>query len=130
MLFENSLEQLSLSLLVEILPKFCFCGATFGRLTFGARSQLNRMKKLCFNGCCLRSLCIPRSVEILDQKRFSQESGGETQIGALLFECNSRLQRIEKGGFSQCIFRESYIPSVVKIIHEKCFAGPLQARSD
>jgi hypothetical protein len=69
---------------------------------------LRRIGELCFADCSLKSICIPNSVEDLDNGCFSHN-----QIATITFEAGSRLRRIGELCFSNCSLQSICVqPSV------------------
>jgi hypothetical protein len=66
----------------------------------------------------LKSVCIPRNVEILGSGCFFECK----QLESVTFEEESRLCRIEENCFSQCPLKSVCIPRNVKILGESCFS--------
>jgi hypothetical protein len=73
-------DRVSISRNVEILPKLCFTYSKLEPLTFENESRLTRIEDSCFLYCSLKSICIPRNVEILpngeDLERMSLKQRG------------------------------------------------------
>jgi hypothetical protein len=54
-----------------MLGKLCFESCVqFELITFEHESRLMRIEKLCFSGCPLESICIPRNVDFIDGSAF------------------------------------------------------------
>jgi len=82
---------------LSVLDKFCFCNSNVESLTFESESMLTRIEEECLVRCPLKSICIPRSVEILGKSCFAGQSGfggKPSSLETITFESESRLTRM------------------------------------
>jgi hypothetical protein len=91
---------------VELLDVRCFSRAEIDSLMFEADSRLARIGEACFARCCMRQICIPRSVEVIEDYAFSW-----AQIEVFLFESGSRLARLGESCFTFCPLKSICIPA-------------------
>jgi hypothetical protein len=83
---------------VVILGKSCFEGCRHVEsITFSKESELKRIEELCFHHCYFKSICIPRTVEILCKSCFQCST-----IAHVRFESDSRLTDIGESCFELC----------------------------
>jgi hypothetical protein len=55
----------------KILPHLCFCDCNhLATLRFDDESELGRIEELCFHGCSLQSIVLPRAVDCVDRSAF------------------------------------------------------------
>jgi hypothetical protein len=81
---------------------------------------LVRTEERCFSYCPLRSVLIPRSVDILGKACFAG-----SQIGTIVFETESRMRRIEEACFAYCPLTEIHIPHSAEVVGDSCFSSEL-----
>jgi hypothetical protein len=89
---------------VESLGKSCFAGDSMKfnsleSITFENNSRLTRIEDSCFEYCSLKSICIPRNVEMLGKLCFAGHSRKLSSLEWLTFENDSQLARIEDSCF-------------------------------
>jgi hypothetical protein len=80
---------------------------------------LNRMEESAFASSGLKSIIIPSSVEILCKSCFASCESLES----VLFENDSKLQRIGEAAFYTSGLKSIIIPSSVEILCKSCFAS-------
>jgi hypothetical protein len=115
------LSSISIPRSVEVLGKSCFkcAGGQPGspiEFTFDSESRLERIGEYCFSGCSLESICIPRSVEILEKSCFEW-----AHVKIFTVENESRLVRIEESCFWNCVIKLIRIPRCVEFVGPSCF---------
>jgi hypothetical protein len=80
---------------------------------------LNRIESRVSNSSSLRSIEIPRNVEILGSSCFSFRKS----LSSISFESNSRLTRIESRAFQSSSLQSIEIPRSVRFIEGSAFSG-------
>jgi hypothetical protein len=107
---------------VEVLDRNLL--ASFGSsadrraVTFESGSQLRRLEESCFASWSIQSIVIPRSVESLCPRCFS-----EAKIASLSFESPSSVKRLEPECFAKAELDAICIPASVELLCESCFLG-------
>jgi hypothetical protein len=106
---------------IKVLGESCFTGEwhkvnALESIAFESESQLTEIKALCFSHCSLKSICIPRNVEILPNDCFRG-----SKLESITFENESRLKRIEKNCFENCSLKSICIPPNVDFIDGSAF---------
>jgi hypothetical protein len=81
-------------------------------------AQLTTIETWAFCATSLRSICIPRSVEIIGEHCFLLSK----RLEALAFEPGSRLREIPQGCFVQCGLRTIDIPRTIRVLKAMCFS--------
>jgi hypothetical protein len=99
------------------LGEYCRNRKQLADMIFEGNSQLTQISDFCFSGCSLHSICIPRSVEVLGFRCFS-----DANIDSLTFEPGSRLTSICDWCFTGCRLKPIVIPRSVAILGSCCFA--------
>jgi hypothetical protein len=103
---------------ILILPKRLFRESkTLCSISFESNSQLTRIEIEAFARSSLRSIFIPRSVEILCSECFSFCQS----LNSVSFEANSRLTRIEFRAFSDSSLQSIVIPRGVRFVDRFAF---------
>jgi hypothetical protein len=127
---EGSLKSICIPAAVQVLCESSFAGDScqpnpLESLTFEAGSRLTRIEELCFVHCCaLRSVCLPRSLQVLGRSYFNNCQ----RIEMLTFEPGSDLRRIEEMTFAFCKVRLLSIHAHVDFIDRSAFLGSFTAR--
>jgi hypothetical protein len=104
---------------VIILGKSCFQGCKHVEsITFSKESELKRIEELCFHSCFFKSICIPRTVEILCKSCFQCST-----IAHARFEPDSRLKRIEETCFFKCKLKSIILPRFVETLCRSCIGN-------
>jgi hypothetical protein len=101
---------------IEILGQSCFLESPVKIVEFESGSRLMQIEKKCFSQCRLKSLCIPRTVEVLGKRCFAGSGRTKNVVGAITFESESRLIRIEEGCFQYCSLKSICIPRNVEVL--------------
>jgi hypothetical protein len=107
---------------VKIIGRQCFASALnrwkgIDTVTFEKESRLQQIDESCFSDCSLRSIWIPRRVEILGKSCFS----GWSWLESIAFESGSLLSRIEEWCFHRCSLEFISIPSQVVYLDPTAF---------
>jgi hypothetical protein len=85
-------------------------------LTFQEGSRLKRIGKRCFFGSVIRSVTIPRSVEVIEMRCFCASG-----LEHLAFEAQSALRQIDRDAFASTYIKEVEIPRSVEILGDNAF---------
>jgi hypothetical protein len=103
---------------VKIHGGFCFSCSHVEHVTFGSECEVARIEEECFGDCPgLKSICVPRSVELLGKSCFIRSS-----VETLIFESQSRLRRIDETCFGFCKSLKSIVlPASVNTIDGSAF---------
>jgi hypothetical protein len=123
--FEHcSLKAIRIPPSVEVLGDRCFAGSKshrneVGILGFGSESPLQKIGDECFDYCSLKSIFVPRSVDIIGRSCFTNVT---TRSDRFVFQGDSRLREIGSECFKECRLRSFCIPGHVKMVCEKCFS--------
>jgi hypothetical protein len=102
-----------------VLGESCFSGSGFESITFEGESRLKQIEESCFTCSSLKSICIPRDVEILDKSRFLMC----WQLESITFENESQLRRIEELCFAYGSLKSICIPRNVDFINGPAFTN-------
>jgi hypothetical protein len=103
---------------VRVLKKSCFEKSQIETIVFEGESQLKRIEESCFSAARLRSIVIPKSVEVLENSCFAHATGSE-------FACEegSRLMRVEEFCFHYSRFEWIRLPERTGLVAESAFEG-------
>jgi hypothetical protein len=123
-----SIKSVRIPRSLEVLGKQCFGGSDkriglIEKISFESQSRLTRIDDCCFAFCRLKSICIPRSVELLGKGCFKGSSKAFGRFERITFESYSRLTRINGFCFAFCLLKSISIPPKVKILGMCCFRG-------
>jgi hypothetical protein len=119
-----SLKSICIPRNVEIFGKSCFASDWRNRnalesITFESESHLVRIGDSCFSHCSLKSICIPRNVELICGSSFQSCPS----LSAISFESNSKLTRIGSHAFYHSRIESVVIPQNVGFIGGAAFEG-------
>jgi hypothetical protein len=78
---------------------------------------LTQIEESCFSWCSLKSIFIPRNVEVLPKLCFSH-----SKLELITFDYKSGLTEIEELCFSWCSLKSICIPRNVEILPKLCFS--------
>jgi hypothetical protein len=100
-------------------------------IEFEPGSKLQRIERFAFMECtCLRSLCIPASVESIGDCILSGPFGSKSSLSTLTFDSGSKLREIDTSTFTGCPhLRSLCIPASVESIGVDCPCGESGERS-
>jgi hypothetical protein len=105
---------------IPILPHRLFrTSPRLSSVSFESNSRLLRIGSEAFSESSLRSILIPRNVEILCSDCFSSCKS----LFSVSFESDSRLTRIESRAFYCSSLHTILIPRTVEILCSQCFAS-------
>jgi len=87
-----------------------FADSNVKSFVFSPESKLKRIGNQAFQKCAVETICIPSSVEIIENFAFEDCS----QLMCVLFECDSKLKRVSSNAFQGCskVHPIEYPPSV------------------
>jgi hypothetical protein len=85
-------------------------------------SHVERIEDSCFRGRSLTSIQFPASLNILGQWCFAGLPSNPTRLGEVIFDPDSRLERIEDFCFWNCLVQSLRVPPSVDVLGKWCFA--------
>jgi hypothetical protein len=122
----KSIKSITIPRNVQILCATCFwvrrilsSKSNYQSVLFETDSELIRIESEAFSNSSLRSITIPRRVQMLCPECFS----GCRSLSSISFENESELTRIESGEFSGSSLRSITIPRHVQILCSESFSN-------
>lgn len=113
---------------ITCLVDRCFFGLQVRELVFDLPSSLKQIGKSCFADSLLHSICVPRTVEEINECAFSPEVDrfGDRKQGKLEvieFEADSELRRFGAFCCAHSSIKSICIPRNVETLDYSCFSG-------
>jgi hypothetical protein len=101
-----------------IISEYFFQSKQFQFVVFENVSMLKRIEAKAFSKTNLKSIVIPKSVEVLGESCFLECR----LLSSVRIESESKLTRIEKQTFARTGLIEIVIPASIEVINEDCFS--------
>jgi hypothetical protein len=108
-----------------VIGQSSFAQAVLARVLFRPNSSLIKIEAEAFAGCEIQSICIPKSVEILENDCFRA-----AKIGTLTFEKGSRLRMIGDRCFNGSTLTTIVLPVTVQYVGASAFPRMAKVASD